>query len=119
MIIKISIFFGIQGTIERDRSTRTDKMPEMESNTKKPQSGEKRVNEPTANSPRVIEMELITLSEQRQLDRIIDIGMSNDGSFSFMLKFKTGELGIMKRQMANIKYTQEVIAFYQRRIKFS
>lgn len=108
--------------MKRNGSTSTDEMSEMEPSANMPESpanGQKRVNESNGDSPKVIEMELITLSEQRKLDRIIDIGKSNDGSFSFMLKFETGQLGIIKRQLANIKYPQEVIAFYQRRIQFS
>lgn len=106
-------------TMKRKRSTSTDDMDELEPSAKKPENVQKKVEEPNPNLPKVIEMELITLSDQRKIARIIDIGKSSDGSFSFMLKFETGEFGIIKRQLANIKYPQEVIAFYQRRIQFS
>lgn len=107
-------------TMKRKRSTSTDDMDDLEPNSKKPDNIlQKKLEEPNPNLPKVIEMELITLSDQRKIARIIDIGRSSDGSFSFMLKFETGEFGIIKRQLANIKYPQDVIAFYQRRIQFS
>lgn len=101
--------------MKRKRSKSND---DIEPSAKRPENKQKKLNESNAHSSKVIEMELITLSEKRKIDRIIDIGRSNDGCFSFILKFQSGELGIMKRQMANVKYPQEVIAFYQRRIQF-
>lgn len=102
---------------KRDNGTDDESFYE-ENSAKKPREQQQQQKLTESNSKKVIALELCTKSEKRTLNSIINIGLSDNGQFTFLLKFDSGEYGLMKRDVANIKYPQQIIAFYQQIIRF-